>query len=127
MAGGRAAGHAHPSAAGLRRSSAAMWPLGRVPQTPRCKEDREAEQPGSAARSGDVRTNVRALILPHKCAFVSDNFMTECTKCSVRSTEALRLERRLADLINLAYGLTPEEIELLWRTAPPRMPIGQQL
>lgn len=36
--------------------------------------------------------------------------------------EALVLERRLSDLVNAAYGLTPEEVELMWRTAPPRMP-----
>lgn len=36
--------------------------------------------------------------------------------------EAERLEARLADLVNQAYGLTPEEIDLMWRTAPPRMP-----
>ena len=36
--------------------------------------------------------------------------------------EAARLERRLSDLVNQAYGLTPEEIDLLWKTAPPRMP-----
>jgi len=40
-----------------------------------------------------------------------------------RQAEALRLERRLADLVNQAYGLTSEEIDLLWRTAP-RMPVG---
>jgi hypothetical protein len=37
--------------------------------------------------------------------------------------EAIVLERKLSDLINAAYGLTPEEIELLWTTAPPRMPL----
>ncbi|MFN7638499.1 MAG: Eco57I restriction-modification methylase domain-containing protein, partial [Pseudanabaena sp.] len=37
--------------------------------------------------------------------------------------EATRLEHRLSDLINQAYQLTPDEIELMWRTAPPRMPI----
>jgi len=36
--------------------------------------------------------------------------------------EAARLERRLSDLVNEAYGLTPEEVNLLWKTAPPRMP-----
>ena len=36
--------------------------------------------------------------------------------------EILSLERRLSDLVNQAYGLTPEEIDLMWRTAPPRMP-----
>jgi len=41
--------------------------------------------------------------------------------------EANRLEHRLSDLINQAYQLTPEEIELMWRTAPPRMPISRDL
>jgi hypothetical protein len=36
--------------------------------------------------------------------------------------EARRLEARLAELVYAAYGLTPAEIDLLWRTAPPRMP-----
>ena len=39
------------------------------------------------------------------------------------ATESLKLERTLSDLVNRAYGLTPSEIELLWQTAPPRMPI----
>lgn len=38
--------------------------------------------------------------------------------------EAERLERRLSDLVNAAYGLTPEEVDLMWRTAPPRMPLA---
>jgi len=37
-----------------------------------------------------------------------------------RQAEALGLERRLADLVNQAYGLTPEDVELLWRTVPPQ-------
>ncbi len=37
-------------------------------------------------------------------------------------TEAAGLERRLSDLVNEAYGLTSEEVELLWSTAPPRVP-----
>jgi 16S rRNA G1207 methylase RsmC len=40
------------------------------------------------------------------------------------ANEALALERRLSDLVNAAYGLTPEEIALMWATAPPRMPLG---
>ena len=36
--------------------------------------------------------------------------------------EAAKLERRLSDLVNRAYGLTPEDVDLLWPTAPPRMP-----
>ncbi|MEG4580286.1 Eco57I restriction-modification methylase domain-containing protein [Microcoleus sp. MON1_C5] len=44
-----------------------------------------------------------------------------------RKAEALRLEHRLSDLVNQAYGLTPEEIDLMWKTAPPRMPIARPI
>ncbi len=37
--------------------------------------------------------------------------------------EALGLEQQISDLVNAAYGLTPEEVRLMWETAPPRMPI----
>lgn len=36
--------------------------------------------------------------------------------------EALALERRSSDLVSAAYGLTPQDIALMWATAPPRMP-----
>ena len=39
------------------------------------------------------------------------------------AAEALALEHQLSDLVNAAYGLTADEINLLWQTAPPRMPI----
>jgi hypothetical protein len=39
--------------------------------------------------------------------------------------EAERLEWRLNDLVNEAYGLTPDEVRLMWATAPPRMPLTQ--
>jgi hypothetical protein len=42
----------------------------------------------------------------------------------VQSAKALQLERELSDLVNEAYGLTPDEVELLWETAPPRMPFA---
>ena len=37
-------------------------------------------------------------------------------------TEILALETKLSDLVNEAYGLTPQDVDLMWRTAPPRMP-----
>ncbi len=40
------------------------------------------------------------------------------------AAEMLTLEHRLSDLVNEAYGLKPEEVDLMWKTAPPRMPIG---
>ena len=46
------------------------------------------------------------------------------TPIQQRNAEILRREQRLSDLVNQAYQLTPEEIELMWKTAPPRMPIA---
>ena len=43
-----------------------------------------------------------------------------------RLVEAEALERRVAASVNEAYGLTAEEVELMWRTAPPRMPVGRR-
>ena len=43
-----------------------------------------------------------------------------------RCAEGLTLEHRVSDLVNRAYGLTPEEIDLMWKTAPPRMPFSRQ-
>jgi hypothetical protein len=40
-----------------------------------------------------------------------------------RAAKAMKLERALSDLVNLAHGLTLAEIELMWQTAPPRMSI----
>lgn len=36
--------------------------------------------------------------------------------------EIFTLELTLSDLVNEAYGLTPDEVQLMWETAPPRMP-----
>jgi hypothetical protein len=36
--------------------------------------------------------------------------------------EISALEGRLSNLVNEAYGLAPDEVDLMWRTAPPRMP-----
>ena len=39
-----------------------------------------------------------------------------------RQGEARQLEHEVAGWVNEAYGLSPEEVSLLWETAPPRMP-----
>jgi hypothetical protein len=43
-----------------------------------------------------------------------------------RLAEAVQHERALSDLVNAAYGLTPEEVALMWRTAPPRLPLDPE-
>jgi hypothetical protein len=39
------------------------------------------------------------------------------------AAEVLALERKLSDLVSAAFGLSPEEVALMWRTAPSRMPL----
>src|ERR1035437_8716870 len=41
------------------------------------------------------------------------------------AAETLKLERTLSDHVNQAYALTLAETDLMWKTAPPRMPIPQ--
>jgi hypothetical protein len=42
--------------------------------------------------------------------------------CAI-AAEALTLENQISNLVNEAYCLTPEEVALMWHTAPPRMPV----
>lgn len=62
----------------------------------------------SVAAIGAIRTEHAATIAP----------------MARRLAEAAKREAVLSDLVNRAYGLTPEEEALLWATAPPRMPIA---
>jgi hypothetical protein len=38
------------------------------------------------------------------------------------AAESRRLEQQVAERVHAAYGLSAEEVALMWRTAPPRMP-----
>ena len=52
-----------------------------------------------------------------------DEYTRTIEPARVQAAEALNLERQISDLVNEAYGLTPDEVALMWKTAPPRMPI----
>ena len=41
-----------------------------------------------------------------------------------RAAKIFNLERTLNDLVNQACALIPAEIDHMWKTAPPRMPIA---
>ncbi|AFY59272.1 Eco57I restriction-modification methylase domain-containing protein [Synechococcus sp. PCC 6312] len=56
-----------------------------------------------------------------------DVYQDYAPQIQARNAEALTLEIQLSDLVNQAYGLTPEEIDLMWKTAPPRMPIPRPI
>ena len=69
---------------------------------------------------------IRGKKLPLTAASVHalrDEYTRTIEPARALAAETLTLERMLSDLINQAYGLTPAEIELMWQTAPPRMPI----
>ena len=54
-----------------------------------------------------------------------DEYTRTIEPARIQAVEALNLERQISDLVNEAYGLTPDEVALMWKTAPPRMPIPQ--
>jgi hypothetical protein len=56
-------------------------------------------------------------------ARLKQGYMDTLTPARDAAANILALERKLSDLVNAAYGLTPEEVALMWRTAPPRMPL----
>lgn len=69
---------------------------------------------------------IRGKKLPLTAAGVQglrDEYTRTIEPARALAAETLQLERTLSDLVNQAYGLTPEEINLMWKTAPPRMPI----
>jgi hypothetical protein len=70
------------------------------------KKLRGKKQPLTAASLAALRTEYTNSIEPARAL----------------ANEALHLERTLSDLVNQAYNLTPEEVKLMWDTAPPRMP-----
>lgn len=75
------------------------------------KKARGRSKPLSAAALRNLREEHQRTIVPARAL----------------AAEALALEHQISDLVNAAYGLTPDEIALMWQTAPPRMPIGPPL
>jgi len=63
-------------------------------------------------------------LTPAGLRLLREQFAGYSTAIRVSESERDKIEHRLSDLVNQAYGLTPEEIDLMWRTAPPRMPIA---
>jgi hypothetical protein len=75
--------------------------------------------------AGEVK-RIRGKKLPLSAAGVHalrDEYTRTIAPARALAAETLKLERTLSDLVNQAYALTPAEIELMWQTAPPRMPI----
>ena len=69
------------------------------------------------------RAKTTGKLSPAALKDLQSGYAEQITPIQQYRTEAMVLERKLSDLINAAYSLTPEEIALLWATAPPRMPL----
>ena len=96
-----------------------------------CPRDGESRSAGKSAAilSLDLRTtNTPNLNLPVKSTpnAMSSRMKIEGPPARAQAAEALQLERQLNDLVNQAYGLSPDEVALLWQTAPPRMPFSPE-
>ena len=62
-------------------------------------------------------------LTPQSLKEIKAAYQEYAPQIQARKAEIWQLEHQLSDLVNRAYQLTPAEIELMWRTAPPRMPI----
>jgi hypothetical protein len=60
---------------------------------------------------------------PRDFCFLLSRFQLFCPPARALAVETMTLERTLSDLVNQADALTPAEIVLMWKTAPPRMPV----
>ncbi len=72
------------------------------------------------------RPRVAGPLSPAALKALRTGYTEQALPMQQRQQEARQLEYRLADLVNAAYGLTPDDVDLLWRTAPPRMPVGRR-
>lgn len=66
----------------------------------------------------------RAGLSPSRLAQLRAAFADIAEPARLLRASALGDERALSDIVNRAYGLTPDDIALMWRTAPPRMPLA---
>ena len=67
----------------------------------------------------------KAKLSPAALAELREGYQSTVEPARVLRAEATRLEHEVSDLVNSAYGLTEEDVALMWRTAPPRMPLAK--
>jgi hypothetical protein len=69
------------------------------------------------------RSRTAKKLTPAALKALRDGYTEQIMPLLQDKTEAGILEHKISDLVNSAYGLTPEEIALLWATAPSHMPL----
>ena len=78
---------------------------------------------------GEVK-RIRGKKLPLTAAGVRtlrDEYIRTIAPARALAAETLNLERTLNNLVNQAYGLTPTEIVLMWKTAPHAHPPARSM
>jgi hypothetical protein len=65
-----------------------------------------------------LRARMRGLELSERVRAARDEYHVSIAPIRAHHQELVQLECRLSDRVNAAYGLTPEQVDLLWRTAP---------
>lgn len=63
-------------------------------------------------------------LTPTQLRQLREAFAETAEPARLARAELLAHERSLAAMVERAYGLTDEEVALMWRTAPPRMPLA---
>lgn len=71
-----------------------------------------------------MRGKLKGLTNPQLKA-LRDEYARSIDPARLLADEARGLELQIHDLVNEAYGLSPDEVRLMWDTAPPRMPIAR--
>ena len=66
-----------------------------------------------------------APLSPRQVAVLRNAHADAAPRLTAVEAKIAGLERKLAQLVVRAYALTSEEVELMWSTAPPRMPAGR--
>lgn len=75
---------------------------------------------------GEVRRRRRrksAAMTPRDVARLTETYRDYASRIREIMRESGRLEEEIAAIVHRAYGFTVDEEELMWRTAPPRMPV----
>jgi hypothetical protein len=75
---------------------------------------------------GKAPGNNRRVLTAATIGHIRDEYIRTVEPVERRLADAVQHERALSDIVNAAYGLTPEEVALMWRTAPPRMPLDPE-
>jgi len=69
------------------------------------------------------RPRKAAGLTPRDVGRLTETYREYSSRIREMTRESGVLEAQIATLVNRAYGLTADEVELMWRTAPPRMPV----